>query len=121
MRRKSILVYTAGLITFTLILFLIFQLFLDLKPLLSWLVAVNATTFLAFGFDKRISRTSITRIPENTLILLALAGGTPAAYLGMRIFRHKISKRSFTKKFWMVVILQSACIAVYYIITTMYK
>ncbi len=48
------------------------------------------------------------RVPERALLLLALAGGSPAALLGMRLFHHKTSKESFKVKFWFVILVQAS-------------
>ena len=62
---------------------------LPVKLLLAWLLAVNGTAFLMMGADKRRARRERWRIPEKTLFLPALLGGTPGAIAGMHLFRHK--------------------------------
>src|SRR5882672_2894487 len=62
---------------------------------ISYLVGMNCATFLGYGYDKMASRRKLSRIPENTLHLLAFSGGTPAAFLAQGVFRHKTVKRSF--------------------------
>ena len=47
--------------------------------LLLYLAAINGRAFRAFAHDKRAARRDERRTPERTLILLALAGGAPAA------------------------------------------
>ena len=67
-----------------------------------YLISVNVLTFLAFGIDKwtavhnghknkHLSR----RIPEVSLLFLALLGGSPAALLAMLLFRHKTQHKKF--------------------------
>jgi uncharacterized membrane protein YsdA (DUF1294 family) len=84
-----------------------------LDLLLSWLVAVNLVTFLTYGYDKSIAGSSSTRVPERVLLILALAGGSPAAILGMRLFHHKTSKTSFQHKFWLVLLVQAFLVIIY--------
>jgi len=60
-----------------------------MDPLLSWLLSINLVTFLAYGYDKKIAGTGRMRVPERVLLLLALAGGSPAAWLGMRAFNRQ--------------------------------
>jgi uncharacterized membrane protein YsdA (DUF1294 family)/cold shock CspA family protein len=87
-------------------------------PLLwSYLLAINAVTFLFYGLDKILAGTSLLRVPKLVLHGLALAGGTPGAFVGQRAFRHKTQKSSFRRRFVAVVILQAAAIAaaVYYL------
>lgn len=70
------------------------------------LVAVaSLATFAAFGVDKRRAAAGGRRVPERTLLVLALAGGWPGAILARRQFRHKTRKGSFVIAFWVVVVL----------------
>ena len=54
-----------------------------------WLIAINLVTFAVYGNDKRRARRGAWRVPEKTLFLLPLLGGSIGALLGMRVFRHK--------------------------------
>ena len=73
----------------------------SLWPLLwQWLAVVNLVTFCIFGLDKwKAKRTQAhprtRRVPEKTLFLLALLGGSVGALLGMRVWHHKTLHRSF--------------------------
>ena len=91
--------------------------FLGLQPLVAYLLGINIATILAYGYDKSIanSRSSVSasRVPENVLQLLALAGGSPGALVGQSAFRHKTTKRSFRTRFWSIVILQVIVMAVW--------
>jgi uncharacterized membrane protein YsdA (DUF1294 family) len=71
---------------------------------LVWLVAINAVTLLAFGFDKWRAARSGLRIPEFTLVVLAALGGWLAGWLGMKLFRHKTAKWTFKLKFCLALI-----------------
>ena len=75
------------------------------------LAAVNLAAFGAFGWDKHRARSGGWRVPEGTLLLLALAGGTPGAFAARRGFRHKTRKQPFVTQLWTVVLLQAAGIA----------
>jgi len=58
--------------------------------LLGYLVLVNLAAFALMGIDKRrAKREGMRRIPEKTLFLSALLGGSIGAIAGMRTFRHK--------------------------------
>ena len=48
-----------------------------------------------FGVDKQKARRNKWRIPEKTLILSAVIGGSVGAILGMRFFHHKTRKARF--------------------------
>ena len=57
--------------------------------LLVWLAVINLLTFIVYGEDKRRARKGTWRVPEKTLFLLPLLGGSIGALLGMRVFHHK--------------------------------
>jgi uncharacterized membrane protein YsdA (DUF1294 family) len=81
----------------------------------AWLIAINAITFLTFGYDKMIAGTQHTRVPEAILLALALCGGTIGALLGMPVFRHKTIKASFRRRLWLVIVIQVALVVAYVI------
>ena len=45
--------------------------------------------FCTYGIDKYRAKHDKWRIPEKTLMLLALLGGAIGAFLGMKAFHHK--------------------------------
>lgn len=59
------------------------------KCALAYLALINIATFLVYGADKRRARRHQWRVPEKTLFLLPLLGGSVGAVLGMNTFRHK--------------------------------
>ena len=61
-----------------------------------YLIGINVLTFLLYGFDKWKARRGKWRIPEDTLIWLAIVGGSIGALLGMNLFRHKTQHKKFT-------------------------
>ncbi|WUR15561.1 DUF1294 domain-containing protein [[Empedobacter] haloabium] len=67
------------------------------------LAALNLLTYLAYARDKAAARAGRRRTPENTLLLLGLLGGWPAALLAQRRLRHKSAKTSFQLRFWLTV------------------
>lgn len=71
-----------------------------------YLVAVNLVALLMFGVDKLKARHSFWRIPEKTLILSALAGGSIGALSGMLLFRHKTRHKLFTIGLPLILLLQ---------------
>ena len=54
-----------------------------------WLIAVNFVTFALYGIDKSRAKRRRRRIPEKTLLLLPLLGGSLGRLLGMYAFHHK--------------------------------
>lgn len=87
----------------------------QLKLFYAYLVCINLTTFVVYGFDKFMAVRRKRRISEKTLHLLALAGGTPAAFTGQLAFRHKTRKRKFQFITIATAALQVTAIAVYYV------
>ena len=75
------------------------------------LVLVNLAAFVVFGWDKfkakyREKHPAARRVPERTLFLLALLGGSLGALLGMRVWRHKTLHRSFRIGIPLILALQ---------------
>lgn len=64
--------------------------------LFGWLAGVNSIGLLFMGWDKWQSRQlSARRIPENTLLAVALLGGAASVWVSMFLFRHKTCKTYF--------------------------
>ncbi len=60
-----------------------------------YLIFMNLLAFLLMGLDKSKARRNQWRIPEKTLFLSAILGGSIGAILGMQVFRHKTKHASF--------------------------
>lgn len=76
-----------------------------------FVLAMNLLTFPLYGIDKRLAIKKGYRIPETSLLLVALLGGSPAAMLAQRVFKHKISKQTFRRRIWIITIFQVAALA----------
>jgi len=83
---------------------------LPFEVLLIYLSA-SLITFGIYAWDKSAARAGASRTPENTLHLLALAGGWPGALIAQQTLRHKSRKASFRAVFWVTVILNCMVIA----------
>ena len=77
-----------------------------IKALLWWGLACSAAAFAVCGWDKRCARRGARRVPERTLFLLALLGGSAGALLGMKVWRHKTLHRSFRVGIPLILALQ---------------
>lgn len=77
-----------------------------LKYFIIYLIIINLIAFLAMYIDKRRARYGKWRIPEQTLFILALIGGSIGAIIGMYVFRHKTKKMRFSIVFPIILILQ---------------
>ena len=60
-----------------------------MKYLLIYLVAMNVITFAVYGIDKMKAKRGWWRIPETTLLGLAVIGSSLGAWAAMYSFRHK--------------------------------
>lgn len=73
------------------------------KLVIAYLVVVNLVAFALMGIDKQKAKKGKYRIPEKTLFLSAILGGSIGAMYGMHLFRHKTKHITF--KFGMPIIL----------------
>lgn len=77
-------------------------------------VGVNVVTMLAYGYDKYVSQARGRRVPEAALHIMAAAGGTPGAFVGQLLFRHKIRDRRFRiVLFWAIIAVQATVVVAY--------
>ncbi|HEX7874692.1 MAG TPA: DUF1294 domain-containing protein [Sphingobium sp.] len=72
------------------------------------LLAVNLCCFLCFQHDKQRAVHKGRRVPERDLLMLALIGGTPAAFAARHLLRHKTRKQPFSTWLWLIAALQCA-------------
>lgn len=79
--------------------------------LLWYLAAVNLVTFTVYGVDKAKARRGAWRVPEKTLFLLPLLGGSVGALLGMLVFRHKTKHWYFVWGIPLILLAQIALAA----------
>ena len=79
-----------------------------MKYFLWYLLLINAAAFVLMLVDKRKAIKNRWRIPERTLILSALFGGSIGALLGMYTFRHKTKHLKFTLGIPAILIAQIA-------------
>lgn len=63
--------------------------------LLTYLEIINVLSFILMGADKFFAKRDMRRIPEATLMGVAVIGGSIGAIAGMYCFRHKTRKPRF--------------------------
>ena len=76
--------------------------------LLGYLAAINVVAFAVYGADKRRAKKDKRRVPEKTLFLLALIGGSVGALAGMYTFRHKTRHWYFVWGIPAILVIQIA-------------
>ena len=78
--------------------------------LMIYLAAVNVLTFFMYGIDKLKAKRSKWRISEETLLWMAVIGGSIGAWLGIKIWHHKTMHKKFKYGVPAIIILQIAAI-----------
>ena len=74
--------------------------------ILVYLIVINFISFTAMGVDKARARKRLWRIPESTLFVLALIGGSVGSIAGMYVFRHKTRHWYFVYGMPAILLLQ---------------
>ena len=74
--------------------------------LIIYLLLINAAAFILMLVDKFKARKNLWRIPEATLIWLAVAGGSLGILAGMYTVRHKTLHIKFTLGVPLILVVQ---------------
>lgn len=78
-----------------------------------WMI-INIVAFFLMGIDKKKARTGAWRIPEKTLFLSAILGGSIGSICGMQLFRHKTKHKSFVIGMPTILVVQLSLAAAYF-------
>ncbi len=73
-----------------------------------YLAAVNVLDFILMGADKSKAKRGAYRVPEATLLLFAILGGSVGGILGMLLFRHKTRHAAFALGLPLILLAQLA-------------
>jgi len=76
------------------------------KNIIIYFIVINLIGLIYMFLDKKKAQKGKWRIPENTLFLIALLGGSVGTLVGMYKFRHKTKKIKFIIGFPTIFILQ---------------
>ena len=77
-----------------------------IDTILIYFIIINLLAFALMGIDKRRAVRHSWRIPEKTLFLSAILGGSIGAIAGMQLFRHKTKHWYFSYGMPAIFILQ---------------
>lgn len=87
-----------------------------MESLFYYLIVANIIGIIMMGMDKRKAKKNLWRIPEKTLFITAVIGGSIGIISGMYMFRHKTQKKAFTWGVPIIIILQIAAVVTLYIL-----
>ena len=73
-----------------------------------YLLAINVIAFIMYGIDKYKAMKAKWRIPEATLLLLAVLGGSIGAWMGMKVWHHKTMHKKFKYGIPAILLIQIA-------------
>ena len=77
-----------------------------------YLVIVNLAGLIVMGIDKLRARKRAWRIPESTLFVIALIGGSLGTTIGMHLFHHKTRHCYFLFGMPAILVLQIAIVLI---------
>ncbi len=73
---------------------------------LAYGLAINLLAYAAMVMDKAKAEHRVRRIPEATLLKLALLGGSVGIVVAQRTIRHKTRKEPFRSRLVAIIVLQ---------------
>lgn len=82
------------------------------KIVVGYVLTMTVIGFLSMYIDKRKAIKHHWRIPEKTLFIIAILGGSIGSNLGMTICRHKTKHWYFVIGMPMILILQTVIVIV---------
>ena len=74
--------------------------------MLIYLCIINAAGFMLMLLDKWKAKKNLWRIPEATLFMVAILGGSIGSLLGMYAVRHKTKQHTFTVGMPLILAMQ---------------
>ncbi|MCM1055663.1 MAG: DUF1294 domain-containing protein [Bacteroides sp.] len=87
------------------------------KAQLIYFIAVSAAGLMLTVYDKIAAKLARRhRVKENVLLTVGILGGALVMYAAMLLIRHKTRKRKFAVGFPIIIVLQAAACAVFYLV-----
>lgn len=81
-----------------------------MQIILIYLLAINVFAFFLYGIDKWKAKRSKWRIPEMTLLSIAVIGGSVGAWIGMKVWHHKTMHKKFKYGIPLILFAQIAIV-----------
>lgn len=81
-----------------------------MQLILIYLWAINVFAFFLYGIDKWKAKRSKWRIPEMTLLSIAVIGGSVGAWIGMKVWHHKTMHKKFKYGIPLILFAQIAIV-----------
>lgn len=78
--------------------------------LLFFIIGINIIAFIVYGIDKLKAKQGKWRIPESTLLFLAIIGGSIGAWCGVKVWHHKTLHKKFRYGIPLIIAIQIAMI-----------
>ena len=82
------------------------------KGLWIYLIVMNLIGLAVMAMDKSKARHHVWRIPEKTLFLVSILGGSVGTWAGMYLFHHKTKHWYFVTGMPLILVCQAA-LAIY--------
>lgn len=73
---------------------------------LLYFAVISFVTFIITALDKILAKKKMRRIPEATLLSLALFGGALSEYIAMKLIRHKTLHKKFMIGLPVIILFQ---------------
>lgn len=86
-----------------------------MEILIIYILIINVLAFCVSGYDKSAAIHNRIRIPEKSLFLLAVIGGSVGIYASMFLFRHKTKHVSFMLGIPAIIAIQIALVWLFYL------
>ena len=81
------------------------------KIVLIYLAVISLVSMITTAWDKHCAKRDMWRVPEKTLIIMSILGGSVAMYVTMKTIRHKTKHPKFMVGIPVIIFLQVAAVA----------
>ena len=82
-----------------------------IKIIIPYFAVISILSVLITIADKKAAKSGKSRVPENTLILFGMLGGSFFMFLAMRLIHHKTRKPKFMVGLPLIMLAQAVFLA----------